>query len=143
MMAMSDPELAGILRNMDGRISNLEGQVQGIDARLLGREEGQRELGRRIDRIFYALIGLGGAVIGILGGGLIMAERLVEVGRIAGLMMAERLVEVGRIAGLMVESLGADAEQFFRKVRVGVVVITEDKVSLKQVRLYQLCNDMI
>ena len=71
MMARSDPELAGILRNMDGRISNLEGQVQGIDARLLGLEEGQRELGRRIDRIFYALIGLGGAVIGILGGGLI------------------------------------------------------------------------
>ena len=71
MMAMSDPELAGILRNMDGRISNLEGQVQGINARLLGLEEGQRELGWRIDRIFYALIGLGGAVIGILGGGLI------------------------------------------------------------------------
>lgn len=71
MMAMSDPELAGILRNMDGRISNLEGQGQGINARLLGLEEGQRELGRRIDRIFYALIGLGGAVIGILGGGLI------------------------------------------------------------------------
>ena len=70
-MTALNPELAGILRNMDSRISNLEGRVSEQSSAIA--ELGRRidTLHSRIDRLFYAIVGFGIAVVAALGGGLI------------------------------------------------------------------------
>ena len=47
-----------------GRIEGLEAQVQVLQA-------GMQQLNNRVDKLFYAIIGLGIGVIGLLSGGLI------------------------------------------------------------------------
>ena len=49
----------------------LAGRIEGLEAQLQALQAGMQQLNNRIDKLFYAIIGLGIGVIGLLGGGLI------------------------------------------------------------------------
>ena len=49
----------------------LAGRIEGLEAQVQALQVGMHQLNNRIDKLFYAIIGLGIGVIGLLGGGLI------------------------------------------------------------------------
>ena len=54
-----------------GRIEGQETQLQALQAGQQELRAALQQLNNRIDKLFYAIIGLGIGVIGLLGGGLI------------------------------------------------------------------------
>ena len=71
--------------NVAERVAALEGQVGEMSVALQDLKEGQRELNRRIDRLFYAIIGAGAVVFaGLLGVIAALVVLILRIGSGAG-----------------------------------------------------------
>ena len=71
--------------NVAERVAALEGQVGEMSVALQDLKEGQRELNRRIDRLFYAIIGAGTVVFaGLLGVIAALVVLILRIGSGAG-----------------------------------------------------------
>ena len=53
-------------RQIEARLGSIEARLGSIEARLGSIDENQRETNRRIDRVLYAVIGIGIVVVGTL-----------------------------------------------------------------------------